>query len=145
MALREAARAWTESRLTGLTAVRDTLLPVGNYADSWEQFRKNLADYQNSLLANPERLKLVERASDILTCKHEGKLGIILGTAAMFGAMSGYLYPLVIALLFYLVVMRGGSTSWWCGPRWAPAGATSRRSSGRSTRWRRCRFTSCAG
>ena len=39
------------------------------------------------MLANPERLKLVERASDILTCKHEGKLGIILGTqdTAMIG------------------------------------------------------------
>jgi membrane dipeptidase len=73
--------------MTGLTAVRDTLLPVGNYVDSWEQFQKNLADYHNSLLANPDRLRLIEKASDILACKSDGKLGIILGTqdTAMVG------------------------------------------------------------
>jgi len=87
MELRLTDRAWAESRMTGLTAVRDTLLPVGNSADSWEQFQKNLTDYHNSLLANPERLKLVEKASDIIACKREGKLGIILGTqdTAMVG------------------------------------------------------------
>jgi membrane dipeptidase len=85
--LRLTDRAWAESRLTGITAVRDTLLPVGNYADSWEQFLKNLADYHNDLLANPERLLLVERANDILTAKRDGKLAIILGTqdSAMVG------------------------------------------------------------
>ncbi len=85
--LRLTDRAWAESRLTGITAVRDTLLPVGNYADSWEQFQKNLADYRNQLLANPERLLLVEKAADILTAKRDGKLGIILGTqdSAMVG------------------------------------------------------------
>lgn len=85
--LRLSDRAWAESRLTGLTAVRDTLLPVGNSADSWEQFQKNLTDYHNSLLANPDRLKLVEKASDIVACKNAGKLGIILGTqdTAMVG------------------------------------------------------------
>jgi membrane dipeptidase len=85
--LRLTDRAWAEYRMTGLTAVRDTLLPVGNYADSWEQFQKNLTDYKNGLLANPERLKLVEKASDITACKRDGKLGIILGTqdTAMVG------------------------------------------------------------
>jgi membrane dipeptidase len=85
--LRLTDRAWAESQLTGMTAVRDTLLPVGNYADSWEQFQKNLDDYQNSLLANPDRLTLVTKASDILACKRDGKLGIILGTqdTAMVG------------------------------------------------------------
>ena len=79
--------AWAESRLTGITAVRDTLLPVGNYADAWEQFTRNLADYHNELLANPDRLRLVGKASDILDCKRDGKLGIILGTqdTAMVG------------------------------------------------------------
>lgn len=85
--LRLTARAWAESRMTGLTAVRDTLLPVGNHADGWEQFQKNLADYHNNLLANPDRLKLVEKAADILACKRDGKLGIVLGTqdTAMVG------------------------------------------------------------
>jgi membrane dipeptidase len=85
--LRLTDRAWAESRMTGLTAVRDTLLPVGNHADGWEQFQKNLADYHNELLANPDRLKLVERAADIVTYKRQGKLGIILGTqdTAMIG------------------------------------------------------------
>jgi membrane dipeptidase len=85
--LRLTDRAWAESQRTGLTAVRDTLLPVGNHVDAWEQFQKNLADYHNELLANPDRLRLVERASDILDCKRDGRLGIILGTqdTAMVG------------------------------------------------------------
>ena len=85
--LRLSDRAWSESRMTGVTAVRDTLLPVGNHADSWEQFQKNLADYRNSFLANPDRLKLVEKAADIAACKHDGRLGVILGTqdTAMVG------------------------------------------------------------
>ena len=70
-----------------MTAVRDTLLPVGNHADAWEQFSKKLDEYQQLLLANPDRLKLVEKAADILACKRDGKLGIILGTqdTAMVG------------------------------------------------------------
>ena len=80
-------RAWAESRMTGLTAVRDTILPVGNFSDGWEQFGKNLADYRNELLANPDRLKLIEKAADIEACKRDGKLGVILGTqdTAMIG------------------------------------------------------------
>lgn len=86
-AIRLSDRAWAETRMTGVTAVRDTLLPVGNHGGSWEEFKKNLADYRNELLANPDRLTLVERASDIAACKREGKLGIILGTqdTAMVG------------------------------------------------------------
>lgn len=85
--LRLTDRAWAEIRETGITAVRDTLLPVGNHADAWGQFSNNLTKYRNQLLANPDRLKLVERASDIMDCKRERKLGIILGTqdTAMVG------------------------------------------------------------
>jgi len=85
--LRLSDRAWAEYPMTGLTAVRDTLLPVGNYADAWEQFGKQLDDYHNYLLANPDRLKLVEKAADILAAKRVGKIGIILGTqdTAMVG------------------------------------------------------------
>ena len=86
-ALRLSDRAWAETRMSGITALRDTLLPVGNHADGWEEFQKNLADYRNELLANPDRLKLIEKASDIAACKREGRLGIILGTqdTAMVG------------------------------------------------------------
>jgi len=85
--LRLTDRAWAEMRMTGVTAVRDTLLPVGNYADAWEQFSKNLDNYHNQLLANPDRLVLVEKAADVPAAKGAGKLGIILGTqdTAMVG------------------------------------------------------------
>jgi len=85
--LRLTDRGWTESRMTGITAVRDTLLPVGNYADSWEKFSKNLDDYHNQLAANPDRLILVEKAADIRAAKSAGKIGVILGTqdSAMVG------------------------------------------------------------
>lgn len=86
-ALRLTDRAWSEIRSTGITALRDTLLPVGNHSDAWDEFRTNLANYHNQFLANPDRLKLVERASDILDSKQEGRLAIILGTqdTAMVG------------------------------------------------------------
>ena len=85
--LRLSDRAWAETQLTGITAVRDTLLPVGNRADAWEEFSKNLVHYHAQLNANADRLKLVEKASDIAACKKERKLGIILGTqdTAMVG------------------------------------------------------------
>lgn len=85
--LRISDRAWTEIRMTGLTAYRDTIVPVGNQVDSWEQFRKNLADYHNLLRANPDRLALVSKAADIPAAKAAGKLAVILGTqdTAMVG------------------------------------------------------------
>jgi membrane dipeptidase len=85
--LRLSDRAWAEYRMTGQTVVRDTVLPVGNHADSWEQFSKKLDDFHDILRANPDRLKLIESAADILATKREGKLGLILGTqdSAMVG------------------------------------------------------------
>lgn len=62
--LRLTDRTWAESKMTGVTAVRDTLLPVGNLADAWEQFQKELSTYHNYFLANPDRLKLVEHAAE---------------------------------------------------------------------------------
>lgn len=86
--LRLSDRAWAEIRMTGVTAVRDTIVPVGNQADAWEQVQKTLADYHNLLRANPDRLSLVSRAGDISAAKASGRLGIILGTqdTAMVGA-----------------------------------------------------------
>jgi membrane dipeptidase len=86
-ALRLSDRAWAEMRMTGITAVRDTLLPVGNHPDAWEEFQKNLATYHDYFSANPEREMLVEKASDILAAKRDGRIGVILGTqdTAMIG------------------------------------------------------------
>jgi membrane dipeptidase len=78
--LRLSDRGWAEYQATGLTVVRDTMLPVGNHADSWEQFQKSLDQYHSYFAANPDRLKLVEKSADILACKREGKLGVMLGT-----------------------------------------------------------------
>ena len=85
--LRLTDQAWAETRMTGITAVRDTLLPVGNHADGWAEFGRNLAHYHDQLRANADRLRLIERASDISACKRDGRLGIILGTqdTAMVG------------------------------------------------------------
>ncbi len=85
--LRLSDRAWAEMRRTGITAVRETVLPVGNHADSWEQFGKKLAYYHDILHANPDRLVLVEKAGDIEAAKRAGKVGLILGTqdTAMVG------------------------------------------------------------
>jgi membrane dipeptidase len=85
--MRLSDRGWAEYRMTGLTAVRDTMLPVGNHVDSWEQFQKSLDEYHVYLGANPDRLDLIEKAADILAAKRAGKLGLILGTqdTAMVG------------------------------------------------------------
>ena len=85
--LRLSDRAWAEMRTTGITAVRDTILPVGNHADAWEQFQKQLGQYHTYFGANPDRLMLVQRSSDITAAKAAGKIGIILGTqdTAMVG------------------------------------------------------------
>lgn len=86
--LRISDRAWSEIRATGLTALRETILPVGNQVDAWEEFQKNLSDYHNMLRANPDRLKLIDKAADISACKRDGMLGTILGTqdTAMVGS-----------------------------------------------------------
>jgi membrane dipeptidase len=85
--LRLSDRAWAEARMTGITVVRDTLLPVGNFSDGWDRLKKTISDYHNLLRANPDRLRLIEKASEIADCKRDGKLGIILGTqdTAMVG------------------------------------------------------------
>lgn len=85
--LRLSDRAWTEVRQTGITAVRDTVIPVGNHVDSWEQFNKTLGSFHDIVRANPDRLVLVEKALDIPAAKAAGKLALILGTqdTAMVG------------------------------------------------------------
>lgn len=78
--LRLSDRAWAETMATGVTAKRDTVLPVGNRGDLWSRYRTEIAYKHNLFHANPDRLLLVRSASDILRAKRELKLAMILGT-----------------------------------------------------------------
>ena len=86
--LRLSDRGWAETVATGVTIVRDTVLPVGNGADSWAEYQKQVAIKQNQISANPDRLILVRSAADILKAKREKKFGVVLGTqdTSMVGA-----------------------------------------------------------
>src|SRR4029453_14564244 len=78
--LRLSDRAWNEMVATGVTLLRDTVMPVGNFADGWGEYQKDLALKHNILLANPDRLALVRSAADILKAKREKKFAVVLGT-----------------------------------------------------------------
>ncbi len=73
-------RGWIATLATGVTAVRDTVFPVGNVADPWADYLKGIAGKQELLAANPDRLLLVRSAADILKAKRERKFGVIIGT-----------------------------------------------------------------
>ena len=73
-------RAWEETVATGVTMVRDTVFPVGNGADNWGDYQKDIANKQDRLAANPDRLLLIRSAADILRAKREKKFGVLLGT-----------------------------------------------------------------
>ena len=73
-------RAWAETVGTGVTVVRDTVFPVGNSADPWDDYQKNIVDRKALFGANPDRLLLVRSAADILKAKAEKKFGVVLGT-----------------------------------------------------------------
>jgi membrane dipeptidase len=78
--LRLSDRAWAEMVATGVTLLRDTVMPVGNLADPWGDYQKDIAFKQNILNANPDRLLLVRTAADILKAKREKKFAVVLGT-----------------------------------------------------------------
>jgi len=78
--LRYTDRGWTETVATGVTIVRDTVFPVGNGTDNWGDYQKDIANKQNLIAANPDRLILIRSAADILKAKREGKFGIVIGT-----------------------------------------------------------------
>ena len=85
--LRLSDRAWAEMVATGVTVLRDTVMPVGNGVDLWNDYQKDIALKQNILNANPDRLLLVRSAADILKAKREKKFGMVIGTqdTAMVG------------------------------------------------------------
>ena len=78
--LRLGDRAWSEMVATGVTMLRDTVFPVGNGADPWGDYQKDIALKQNLLYANPDRLILIRSAADILKAKSEKKFGWLWGT-----------------------------------------------------------------
>jgi membrane dipeptidase len=78
--LRMSDRAWAEMVATGVTMLRDTVFPVGNSADPWGDYQKDVVFKKNVLNANPDRLVLVRTATDILKSKREKKFGVLLGT-----------------------------------------------------------------
>jgi len=77
---RMSERGWSETAATGVTVVRDTVFPVGNIADPWSAYQKDVAERHDLIGANPDRLLLVRSAADILKAKREGKFAVVLGT-----------------------------------------------------------------
>ena len=73
-------RSWAETVATGVTVVRDTVMPVGNLADPWGEYQKDIAAKHDLIGANPDRLLLIRSAADILKAKREKKFGIVMGT-----------------------------------------------------------------
>ena len=78
--LRLSDRAWSEMVGTGVTMLRDTVFPVGNGADPWGDYQKDITAKHNVIAANPDRFILVRTAADILKAKREKKFGVLLGT-----------------------------------------------------------------
>ena len=78
--LRLSDRAWSEMVGTGVTLLRDTVFPVGNVADPWGDYQKDIAAKKNVLNANPDRLLQVKTAADILKAKREKKFAWLWGT-----------------------------------------------------------------
>src|SRR4029450_4129493 len=71
---------WAATVPPGVPIVRDTVFPVGNGADNWGDYQKDIANKQNLIAANPDRLLLIRSAADILKAKREKKFGVVLGT-----------------------------------------------------------------
>jgi len=78
--LRLSDRSWTEMVESGVTLLRDTVFPVGNVADPWGDYEKDILTKRNILNANPDRLLLVRSAADILKAKREKKFAWLWGT-----------------------------------------------------------------
>lgn len=73
-------RAISEMMQTGVTALRDTVRPVGNVTDPWAEYRKNADNLRQIFAANPDRLALIRSAADILKAKREKRFGVVVGT-----------------------------------------------------------------
>lgn len=73
-------RAFAEMMQTGVTVLRDTIMPVGNVADPWADYQKQADNFAQYFAANPDRLLRIRTAADILKAKREKKFGVMVGT-----------------------------------------------------------------
>ena len=73
------ARALTEIRTSGVSAVNQTLLPVGNGPRGWEQLLESFAFWEKILAANPATTLPIRKAADFARARAEGKFGIYFG------------------------------------------------------------------
>ena len=73
-------RAFAEMQATGVTVLRDTVMPVGNVADAWGEYRTAMDHSLEFFAANPDRLLLIRSGADILKAKREKKFGVVVGT-----------------------------------------------------------------
>ena len=80
-------RGWADTLATGVTVVRDTVMPVGNVADAWAAYQEDMEVKRAIFGANPDRLIHVRSAADIVKAKREKKFGVVIGTqdTAMVG------------------------------------------------------------
>lgn len=72
--------AWRDYRETGVTAMRVTVMPVGNVPDAWQAYRESLDSHDAVFASNPARLVKVLKAQDILDAKRKELVGVVLGT-----------------------------------------------------------------
>ena len=73
-------QAFAEMNQTGVTVLRDTVMPVGNVSDPWGDYQKAIASSGQIFAANPDRFLVVRSAADILKAKREKRFGVVLGT-----------------------------------------------------------------
>jgi len=73
-------KGWADTVATGVTVVRDTVMPVGNVSDPWGDYQKDMEVKRALFGANPDRLLHVRAAADILKAKREKKFGVVVGT-----------------------------------------------------------------
>jgi len=80
-------RVWSELKRTGVTAVNETLLPVGNDPDVWANLLKYMDWFDSVVDANPDRLRIIRTGEDLEYAKKAGQIGLIYRTqdTAMIG------------------------------------------------------------
>lgn len=73
-------KGWADTPATGVTVIRDTVMPVGNVADPWGEYQASIAEKRAIFGANPDRLIHAHSAAHILKAKREGKVAFVIGT-----------------------------------------------------------------
>lgn len=79
-ASRFSGRTISEMLQTGVTVLRDTIMPVGNVADPWGDYRTQIDRFRQIFAANPDLLLHIRMAADILKSKQERRFGVVIGT-----------------------------------------------------------------